>query len=412
MRITPRAVTASDPRFTVGTISILDALQKKKRYMAWELHPTGAVGTFDGVVPGEVASGRMAPRSKASIGWPHGCFHREDTENRVLSFATVAPNGKLLAAAWEDSTIVLWALSDGSIIHQLRHAMHSDTVSALAFSPDSTRLVSGSVESNAIIWSAKEGRGERVPWEQAGDITTVTWSSHGDWVAAGTQKAHVLVYNSATGSPSMLTGHDCSVTKVAFSPTGARLASSADLVIFVWNPMTGEKLAELNGHELAVWSFAFSVDGARIATASEDATSNIWDAETGDKVVVLKEHTDAVMSVAFSPDGEVATGSYDGTLIIRDPKGQRRRVFDTQPSTPTELVAYSSDGSLVASGHIDGSVRLWGAQSAMLLAVYIGHFGKIRSMDFTYSNGSEHLVTSSSDSTIRTWNISDTLRVL
>lgn len=210
----------------------------------------------------------------------------------------------------------------------------------------------------------------------------------------------------------MLTGHDCSVTKVAFSPTGTRLASSADLVIFVWNPMTGEKLAELNGHELAVWSFAFSVDGARIATASEDATSNIWDAETGDKVVVLKEHTDAVMSVAFSPDGEVATGSYDGTLIIRDPKGQRRRVFDTQPSTPTELVAYSSDGSLVASGHIDGSVRLWGAQSAMLLAVYIGHFGKIRSMDFTYSNGSEHLVTSSSDSTIRTWNISDTLRVL
>lgn len=382
----------------VGTISVIDAIQTKKQYMTWGLHSTGASANFPGAVPGEVVEGQMTPCSKTSIVWPHGCFCYEG-----ISLVAVSPNGKLLAATWDDSTVVLWALSDGSVIRQLQHDRHSDTVLALSFSPDNARLISGSADFNAIIWGVKDGNGERVPWMHTGAITTVAWSPDGGLVAAGAQDANVSVYNAITGDVDTFVGHKSPVTKVVFSPSGGRLASSAESVIFVWNPTTREKVAELNGHQFAIWSFVFSPDGNRIATASEDVTSRVWDAKTGEELLVLHEHTNTVTSVAFSPDGkEVVTSSSDGTSIGCDSlSGQRRHVFEVQESSPTELVAYSPDGSFIVSGHANGSVRLWEAESTAFLVEYTGHFGKIRSIDFAYNGGSEYVVTSASDGTVR-----------
>lgn len=334
-----------------------------------------------------------------------------------MTSVAVSPNGEFLAAAWDDSTITLWALEGGSIFRQLHHG---DTVLALAFSPDSTRVISGSTSPQATIWTVKAERSEPMPQKHTGAITTVAWSSHANWVATGSQDKSISVYNAATGDVGTLVGHESPVTKVTFSPSGESLASSTDWVIFVWNPMTKQKVAELKGHQFCIWSFVFSPDGSKIATASEDLTSRVWDAETGIQIT-RRNHADTVTSVAFSPDGkEVVTGSSDAMPVSWDPlSGQPRQVFHDQrdaetekQSSPTELVMYSPDGSFVASGHADGSVRLWDADSATLLARYTGHLGKVRSIDFAYNKGSEYVLTSASDGTIRIWDFLDTLRVL
>ncbi|MBP8857939.1 MAG: hypothetical protein KBG60_07955, partial [Anaerolineaceae bacterium] len=46
-----------------------------------------------------------------------------------------------------------------------------------------------------------------------------------------------------------------------------------------------------------------------------------WDASSGEILHTLAGHTGSVRSVAFSPDGStLASGSYDGTIIIWDLK--------------------------------------------------------------------------------------------
>jgi serine/threonine protein kinase/WD40 repeat protein len=62
---------------------------------------------------------------------------------------------------------------------------------------------------------------------------------------------------------------------------------------------------------------ALSPDGSRIAVCGKNPVVRILDASDGQQVLALGGHGDAVLSLAFSPDGStLATGSIDGTVRI------------------------------------------------------------------------------------------------
>lgn len=123
----------------------------------------------------------------------------------------------------------------------------------------------------------------------------------------------------------------------------------------------------LHGHTGVVYDVAYSPDGTRLATSSVDGTIKIWDVKTGQEVMTIHEADTArdntseaipdteanheVYAVAFSPDGsDLATGSHDGTAAVWN--ATTGKLLLTLRPTNTALdvasVIFSPDGSQLA----------------------------------------------------------------
>ena len=190
-------------------------------------------------------------------------------------------------------------------------------------------------------------------------------------------------------------GHTDDVTSLAFSPDGSILASgSRDDTIHVWYVNTGELLETFQRHSDDVTSVVFSPDGRTLASGSEDDTIRLWnveleldtgpilwDLETGQQVANTREevnntqqllkifegHKDKVNSITFSPDGRtLASGSVDGTVRLWDVNtGQETRTITTDNDSVESLV-FSPDAMMLAGG-TSAALYLWDANTGQLL---------------------------------------------
>ncbi|KAF8191106.1 WD40-repeat-containing domain protein [Mycena galopus ATCC 62051] len=182
-------------------------------------------------------------------------------------------------------------------------------------------------------------------------------------------------------------GHAGCIRCVAFSPDGSRIASgSDDWKIRVWDAKTGKPVLKvIKGHTESIQSVAFSPDGTLIASGSDDKTIRVWDAKTGNIAMKpIQGHTDWIRCVAFSPDGShITSGSDDKTIQKWDTKtgkpvmqpieglrDQTIRVWDAKTGKAVRepihghmdgvnSVAFSPDGTCLASGSSDETIRVW-----------------------------------------------------
>jgi hypothetical protein len=214
---------------------------------------------------------------------------------RSMAFS---PDGSRLASGSNDGTIKLWDTASGQELRTLKG--HTRAVYTLVFSPDGTHLTSGSNDGTIKLWDAASGRELRTIKAQTGPRN---------------------VFFDATWDDNRL-----AMGSLAFNPDGGRLASGGeDGMIKLWDAASGQLLRSLKGHFDAVLSLAYSPDGSRLASGSMDGTLKIWDTANGQEVRTFKEHTDAVVSVAFSPVGNrLVSGSSDMTI----------KVWDARPLTP------------------------------------------------------------------------------
>src|SRR5581483_12389150 len=120
-------------------------------------------------------------------------------------------------------------------------------------------------------------------------------------------------------------------------------------------------------HPGFVYALTYSPDGKTVATAGS-YTIDLWDVATGRRLHALAGHATPVVSVAFSPNGsELASGDgEEGTLIVWSLKDRKPRHTFTGHFPNVLSLAYSPDGKVLASGDgyrgsggLDAQIRLW-----------------------------------------------------
>jgi len=111
-----------------------------------------------------------------------------------------------------------------------------------------------------------------------------------------------------------------------------------------------------------------------------------------------------VNSVAFSPDGSIlASGSLDQSIILWDMASVRELRTLSGHTDSVQSVAFSPDGSILASGSRDDTIKLWDVAGGRELRTLSGHSGDVWSVAF--SPDGKMLASGSSDHTVKLWDV-------
>jgi WD40 repeat protein len=119
-------------------------------------------------------------------------------------------------------------------------------------------------------------------------------------------------------------------------------------------------------------------------------------------LITLSGHEDGIRDVAYSPDGSlIATASGDGTAILWDAATGSRILTLIGHSSGIFSLAFSPDGKLLATGSEDNTARIWDVQTGKEILTLPGNLGAVTGVAFSPSDVNPHLVVSSADGVAR-----------
>ncbi|MCA8924623.1 MAG: protein kinase [Planctomycetes bacterium] len=233
-------------------------------------------------------------------------------------------------------------------------------------------------------------------------VQAVAFSPSGALLASADSSGAVRVWDTASRA-TVCTFSIASVAQdgLAWAPGGDRLACVVGNGAEVWSA-SGERLATLAGHETQVQTLAWSPDGAWIALGSRQPSVSVWDAASGERVGALAPLRGRVEALAWSPDASLlACGSNLGELRLASrASAWSETSLDAGARAEIHELAFSHDGAQLAAAAGDGTTRIWDPAAGALLATLGGHSLGVHSVAWTPDGG---LITGSLDGTGRLW---------
>jgi WD40 repeat protein len=353
--------------------------------------------------------------------------------------------------------------------HSLPLRGHTARVTSAAFSPDASRVLTGSDDRTVRLWDAADGRllatvrSDAVNHLGTWFATGAAFSRDGARVVVPTRRnaRQAVVLDARTGrqvEALTVPGPAGTLTQAAFAPDGTPLATVANVsgsrgTVQVRDARSGKVLREFAGRG---WAFvALSPDGARAVTGGQEQVLRFWDARADTLIPVVRGRRGWFKAGVFSPDGTrfVAALEYGArALFTRDGEylaslqghppltssvfspggeqvvdtrgpGHTPRLLDARTGEPARMTytlafdaqaghlgdvntaAFSPDGALVVTAGQDGTVRLWDPHWGHLLRVLEGHASRVGFAAFSPDPARPRVVTGSADNTARVWDV-------
>lgn len=324
----------------------------------------------------------------------------------------LSPDGKTLATVDVQMVIRLWDTQTWQEKAAIKG--HGNVVRSLAYSPDGTHLVSGSLDQTARVWNLSRNVQDVIK------LTTPETSSN--------------------------------FSRALFTPDGQKIISAQSMagLASIWDSISGRKLFDLRGHTKPAMISSYSLelavssDSQFIATAGADGLVKIWEAETGRVTSTFSDLPSPPTAVAFAPNYhflavgtehfarlyDLAQGHASITMLI--PQGAHALCFLADGKTLTttggdgmirfwevatgqELrkiqtgqdklyaLTLSADGKYLATGSQDNTTAIWDVQTGNRVWLLKGHSSRINKVSF--SPDGKRLATSSNDFTVKLWDL-------
>ncbi len=356
--------------FTVKTIEVWDVVQHEKLW------------TYE--------------RKKGSIGnkWFSKCpklpiahllSNTSQNTNKKHSFPTLdgslcygypglfSPNGDLFAGRGHFRGIVLWNIKSKQ---QQKIVIKDQSIRTFAFLPCGNILAIDNNREDYTVWEVREA-----------DEVAIGQFTVSNGLGRGTY---------------------------AFSNYRIALAGKGG-TIYLWDHEHSEKLRSFIGHTDHIWALAFSPDGKKLMSGSSDKTARLWDVEVGEEIATLPlDRPVTTRALAFSPCGTVIAGGMFGELHLwcAEKLTLLHTISQPEDSPRPYALAFSPCGQYLASGtwwH-DGmkqmAIRLWDVATGENIQTFWGHTTDVQSLAF--SPDGTLLASGSFDFTCLLWNV-DTL---
>ena len=227
-----------------------------------------------------------------------------------------SPKGNLLVSADLNGVLGVW-----DVEHDYERQVfteETDWIWSIAFSPDGKHLVSAHQEKSAQLWDIENG-------EQIAELSLNRPRDATKYKGDDRQIQRILRHVEK-GSVDKRTPK-----AIAFSPDGDLIAGDVLGQIRLWDTTTYEICMVIclpfgcGRAEALTFSPCgqYLVSGASwlAGTGTEKVSIRLWEVATGENIATFWSHPTDIQSLAFSPDGTLlASGSYDGTILLWDMK--------------------------------------------------------------------------------------------
>eukprot|EP00331_Platyophrya_macrostoma_P021920 CAMPEP_0176437076 /NCGR_PEP_ID=MMETSP0127-20121128/18391_1 /TAXON_ID=938130 /ORGANISM="Platyophrya macrostoma, Strain WH" /LENGTH=363 /DNA_ID=CAMNT_0017820603 /DNA_START=142 /DNA_END=1233 /DNA_ORIENTATION=+ len=184
-----------------------------------------------------------------------------------------------------------------------------------------------------------------------------------------------------------MVGHNDTVDKLGFNFDGKLLATAAlDGEIIVWDYLLGQKKFNLDGPTSDISFLEWHNKGNVIVAGSTDNSIWLWNGNNGAFLNVFQGHTAGVTCGGFTPDGkQIISAAEDCTLRLWNPK-TAECVFNIKGygfhEGPINCMAFSSSGTLVATGSADKTVCISNITTGKSLARTAEHGDSVEGLVF------------------------------